>query len=334
MATTTIPVPDSGRKLIASTRHTVGLLLIQLGLAIGGAYLQSRPGAGPDLASAHSGIVPLYVSMIALEWGLVWYVWGGIHDQGRHLLELVGGRWSSWKNVAVDLAIALPFWILWEATARLVQFCAGRKSRQDRPDSASSSLAGNCALDSALCLSRGLRGDCFPWLFPEAVSSNHRKRCAGSGSASACLWCRSRLPGYEAGRRDQRAGCALRSVGSMAQESAPGDDRDTLAQTSSVACLVSELGREIASAAFRGMVQRFVGDSAKHEPPGRNFLATASYCSSAYSALASLILGCRRRFSTTRRNPRYAARALSRKGICRGVKPVGAGQARVERVTK
>jgi uncharacterized protein len=125
MATTTIPVPDSGRKLIASTRHTVGLLLIQLGLAIGGAYLQSRPGAGPDLASAHSGIVPLYVSMIALEWGLVWYVWGGIHDQGRHLLELVGGRWSSWKNVAVDLAIALPFWILWEATARLVHFALG-----------------------------------------------------------------------------------------------------------------------------------------------------------------------------------------------------------------
>jgi hypothetical protein len=122
MATTTIPVPDSDRKLIASTRHTVGLLLIQLGLAIGGAYLQSRPGTGPNLASAHSGIVPLYVSMIALEWGLVWYVWGGIHDKGRHLLELVGGRWSSWKSVAVDVAIALPFWILWEATARLVQF--------------------------------------------------------------------------------------------------------------------------------------------------------------------------------------------------------------------
>lgn len=125
MATTTIPVPDSGRKLIASARHTVGLLLIQLGLAAGGAYLQSRPSAGPNLAPAHGGLVPLYVSMIGLEWGLVWYVWGGIHHKGYRLLDLVGGRWSDWKNVAADLTIALPFWILWEATARLVQFALG-----------------------------------------------------------------------------------------------------------------------------------------------------------------------------------------------------------------
>jgi len=125
MASTTLPVPDSGRKPIASTRHTVGLLLIQLGLAVGGAYLQSTASSGPNLAPTHSGIVPLYVSMIGLEWGLVWYVWGGIHDKGHRLLDLVGGRWSDWKNAAVDLTIALPFWILWEATARWVQFGLG-----------------------------------------------------------------------------------------------------------------------------------------------------------------------------------------------------------------
>lgn len=126
MATTTIPVSDSGSNLIASPRHTAGLLLIQLGLAAAGAYLQSRPSAGPNLAPEHSGIVPLYASMIALEWGLVWYVWGGIRDKGHRLLDLVGGRWSSWKNVVVDLAIALPFWVLWEATARFVQFALGQ----------------------------------------------------------------------------------------------------------------------------------------------------------------------------------------------------------------
>jgi membrane protease YdiL (CAAX protease family) len=125
MTTATIPVPDSARKLIASPRHTIGLLLIQLGLAAGGAYLQSRPSAGPNLVPAHTGIVPLYVSMIVLEWGLVWYVWGGIHDKGHRLLDLVGGRWNTWKNVALDLTIALPFWILWEASAKLVQFALG-----------------------------------------------------------------------------------------------------------------------------------------------------------------------------------------------------------------
>jgi hypothetical protein len=56
----TIPVPDPGRKLIASPRHTVGLLLIQVGFAVGGAYLLSRPSPGPNLAAAHRGIVLLY----------------------------------------------------------------------------------------------------------------------------------------------------------------------------------------------------------------------------------------------------------------------------------
>lgn len=125
MATITTPIPGSGRSLVASSRHTAGLLLIQFGVAAMGAYVQSRPSSGPNLAPSHSGIIPLYVSLIVLEWGQVWYVWGGIHDKGLRLLDLIGGRWNSWKNVAVDLAIALPFWVVWEATARLVQFGLG-----------------------------------------------------------------------------------------------------------------------------------------------------------------------------------------------------------------
>jgi len=125
MATPAAPTPDSGRVMVASTRNTVGLLLIQLGLAIGGAYFQTKSSPGPDLAPAHNGMATLYVSLIALEWGLVWYVWGGIHDRGFRLLDLVGGRWSSWKNVALDLAIALPFWAVWAAVARLVQMSLG-----------------------------------------------------------------------------------------------------------------------------------------------------------------------------------------------------------------
>jgi len=119
------PMPDPGHKLIATRRHTAGLLLIQVGLAIGGTYLQSRPSGGPNVAPTRSGIVLLYISMIALEWAQVWYVFGGIHNKGLRLLDLVGGRWNSWKNVSVDLAIALPFWVVWEAIARLVQSALG-----------------------------------------------------------------------------------------------------------------------------------------------------------------------------------------------------------------
>jgi len=130
MTTPTPPVPASRRTLIASPRHTAGLLLIQFGLAALGAYFQSRPSPAPNLAPAHNSMVhnsmvPLYVSMIVLEWALVRYVWAGIRHKGYRLFDLVGGRWKSWKNVAVDLVIALPFWVFWEATARLVQFSLG-----------------------------------------------------------------------------------------------------------------------------------------------------------------------------------------------------------------
>jgi uncharacterized protein len=124
MALATIP-SDTERKLVASRRNMIGLLLIQLGVVLGGAYFQARSSGGPNLASEHSGIALLYASMIALEWGLVWYVWGGIHDKGYRLLDLVGGRWDSSRNVALDFAIALPFWALWDATARAVHFMLG-----------------------------------------------------------------------------------------------------------------------------------------------------------------------------------------------------------------
>ena len=125
MTTAAPPVPESRRTLIASSRHTAGLLLIQFGLAALGAYFQNRPSPGPNQPPAHNSMVPLYASMIVAEWALVRYVWAGIRHKGLRLFDLVGGRWNSWKNVAVDLAIAFPFWIFWEATARFVQFLLG-----------------------------------------------------------------------------------------------------------------------------------------------------------------------------------------------------------------
>jgi hypothetical protein len=38
---------------------------------------------------------------------------------GGRIKDLIGGRWSSWRQVLADFA-ALPFWVIWEATARLV----------------------------------------------------------------------------------------------------------------------------------------------------------------------------------------------------------------------
>ena len=40
--------------------------------------------------------------------------------------DLTGGRWRSWRSLAVDVAIAVPFWVVWELTARLVHLGVNR----------------------------------------------------------------------------------------------------------------------------------------------------------------------------------------------------------------
>jgi membrane protease YdiL (CAAX protease family) len=41
------------------------------------------------------------------------------------LKTLSGERWSSWKSVAIDVAIALPFWVLWEGAAYGIHWLLG-----------------------------------------------------------------------------------------------------------------------------------------------------------------------------------------------------------------
>jgi len=117
---------NSSRKLLAPLWHTVVLIVILMVLAWCGASLQHRAGPAPGIVQQHSGIVPLYISLIVSEWALVYFVWAaGLRRRGTRLLDVVGGRWSSWKMVALDLAIALPFWIVWEATGRLAHRLLG-----------------------------------------------------------------------------------------------------------------------------------------------------------------------------------------------------------------
>jgi uncharacterized protein len=49
-----------------------------------------------------------------MEWGLVYYVWkGGLRRSGATLRQLIGGRWQSAKDVAVDISLALGLWTIW-----------------------------------------------------------------------------------------------------------------------------------------------------------------------------------------------------------------------------
>ncbi len=116
-----------GRRLLAPRWHTAGLFAILL-LTFGvGAWLQRRAsaGPGPGIAPQHRGAIGIYVMALALDWALFYYVWAFCHQSGTSPAQIVGGRWSSAKDVAKDIGIAIPFWVVWEATALAVHRLLG-----------------------------------------------------------------------------------------------------------------------------------------------------------------------------------------------------------------
>jgi membrane protease YdiL (CAAX protease family) len=116
MATIALPLGTrpSGPKLVAPRWHTILLVGLFLGLTLSGALFQREAHSQPGKLLQHAHIVPLYLSLIAMEWGLFLYVWrGGLRRSGTKLRELIGGRWRSPKDVAVDVGLALGLWTVW-----------------------------------------------------------------------------------------------------------------------------------------------------------------------------------------------------------------------------
>jgi membrane protease YdiL (CAAX protease family) len=114
---------EQGQRLrqIASWTHLLGFLLIGTGVVVLGALAQHAPtgggGATSSQLASHSKAIPIYLTAIFMDWALLYYCWGGVHHGGGNLRTLSGGRWNSWKSIAVDMGIALPFWMLWEGSA-------------------------------------------------------------------------------------------------------------------------------------------------------------------------------------------------------------------------
>ena len=104
---------------IASRLHLAGFLLIGVAIAGLGAWAQhSQAASAPNRQLAgHSQAIPIYLTAILMDWALFYYCWAGVHRSGGSLWSLSGGRWTSWRSVAVDLAIALPFWAVFEGAA-------------------------------------------------------------------------------------------------------------------------------------------------------------------------------------------------------------------------
>lgn len=115
MATTVFTPAETHRpRPVAPMWHTAALVALFLLLALGGARLQHRAAShGHDLPQAQS-LAMLYLPLIAMQWGLVYFVWkAGLRRRGVTMRELIGGRWSSARDVAVDVSLALGAWGVW-----------------------------------------------------------------------------------------------------------------------------------------------------------------------------------------------------------------------------
>jgi uncharacterized protein len=100
-------------KLIAPLWHTGLLVVIFAALALCGALFQHRASVDPGMLQQHPSVVPLYLSLIAMEWGLFLYVRKGLLLTGFSMRELLGGRWASLRDIVVDLILAAAIWGLW-----------------------------------------------------------------------------------------------------------------------------------------------------------------------------------------------------------------------------
>lgn len=116
--------PRGARRLLAPLRHTAVLIAIVLLAALAGAWLQRRPGRGTGIAEEHRGAIGIYVTAMALDWALFFYMWVFVRKGGTRVRDLVGGRWNA-KAIALDVAIAVPFWIVWNWTARTMHGLLG-----------------------------------------------------------------------------------------------------------------------------------------------------------------------------------------------------------------
>lgn len=113
------------REPVATYWHSLGFLGIVTLTTVAGFAAQRRPTSGGGLTSAHDGMIPVYFAAIALDWLLVYFVWGGVRKRGGRLLDLVGGRWKNARDVLSDLAIAAPFWVIWMAVGRGLDYLLG-----------------------------------------------------------------------------------------------------------------------------------------------------------------------------------------------------------------
>ena len=106
MATSASLQASSPREPIAPAWHTVVVLLVLLGFSALSAYKAALPGV-----KTHSRISG-YILAMAMEWGLVAFIWYAVKRRGTGIRELIGGRWAGFADFFRDFGIGIAFVIV------------------------------------------------------------------------------------------------------------------------------------------------------------------------------------------------------------------------------
>ena len=122
-----LPTASSGSRPvpIASKFHLVGLLLLLFGIAAAGFAMQHHAvatEASVGQLADHSKAIQIYSVALIMDWALFYYCYAGVRRSGGTLASLSAGRWTSAKDILTDVAIAIPFWALWEGVAYGVHY--------------------------------------------------------------------------------------------------------------------------------------------------------------------------------------------------------------------
>ena len=120
------------RRFIAAPWHTLSILLIFGYFSFRDAQHAHTVVSAPAAVS-HGAIIRGYLISIAYEWGMAYWAWAGVHWNDGRLSDLTGGRWASWRSLAMDVAIAIPFWGVWELTAWLMHRAVDRVATPTTP---------------------------------------------------------------------------------------------------------------------------------------------------------------------------------------------------------
>jgi membrane protease YdiL (CAAX protease family) len=110
------PQTSGPRGLIAAPWHLLTVLGVFAYFAVSQAQPTQGQAAAPVVAS-NGAMIRAYLLNIAEEIGIASWVWAGVRWSGGNLQTLTGRSWTSLRTIVVDVAIAAPFWIVWEFTA-------------------------------------------------------------------------------------------------------------------------------------------------------------------------------------------------------------------------